>query len=78
MRIKMFALNSMEKKCMNSICHRQMQLNPPKRRNKSATQMKSSQSSDEVAVAIGGFNSTENAVFDFIRISGLHHNVTSS
>ena len=36
--------------------------------------MKSSQSSDEVAQACGGFNSTENAVFDFIRESGLHHN----
>ena len=44
-----------------------MQLNPPKRRNKSATQMKSEQNSDEVAAAMGGFNSTENAVFDFIR-----------
>jgi four helix bundle protein len=26
----------------------------------------------------GGFNLTENAVFDFIRFSGLHHVVTSS
>ena len=40
--------------------------------------MKSSQSSDEVAQACGGFNSTENAVFDFIRESGLHHEVISS
>jgi hypothetical protein len=55
-----------------------MQLNPPKRRNKSASQMKSLLLKDEVAAAIGGFNSTENTVFDFIRGSGLHHNVTSS
>ena len=40
--------------------------------------MKSSQSSDEVAQVCGGFNSIENAVFDFIRESGLHHKVTSS
>ena len=35
--------------------------------------MKSEQSSDEVAAAMSGFNSTENEVFDFIRVSGLHH-----
>ena len=29
--------------------------------------MKSEQSSDEIAAAMGGFNSTENEVFDFIR-----------
>jgi len=37
------------------------------RRNKSALQMKSSLCSDEIAAAMGGFHSTENAVFDFIR-----------
>jgi hypothetical protein len=34
--------------------------------------MKSLLRKDDVAAAIGGFNSTENAVFDFIRFSGLH------
>ena len=35
--------------------------------------MKSLLRKDDVAAAIGGFNLTENIVFDFIRFSGLHH-----
>ena len=70
----MFALNLMKKKILNSICQRQMQLNPPKWRNKSATQMKSELCSDEVAAAMADLIqpktqfSTSSAQADFITL----------
>ena len=39
--------------------------------------MKSLLCKDDVAAAIGGFNPTENTVFDIIRFSGLHRRAAS-
>ena len=49
-----------------------MKLNPRRAWSKSAPQNKSSFHSEEIAVAVSGFNPIENSVFDFFRCKRIY------